>query len=424
MPGRVAVFTEFCLSCLIDSQKHRSYARLSFLGSSRKLLALAMTGERNCGASKSEICYTLCYKLWKNQKFPSTSSVRQALTEAIRRGDYKPGDRLPAERDLAKMHGVSYMTARRAVTKMVEVDLLSRRPRAGTFVPPRKLTRLATQTVHLVCPISGSSMIQLFLDYGERAAEKRQWRTEVIRLHPAQTRAAIRALDGGDLLIFLPSGPDDGPLAQALQRAEGHAVVLGNRLDQSGVPSVMADDKRGITLAMEHLQSYGHREIAVISAHPDHRVDRVQIAAWRDAAPADWNEDHFARRTIVIGTPRHQSRADHLYQTVSQYLSQDKGQTTALICLFEAMTLPTLAACRDANREAPEKMSLIAAGNNPMLAYAQPAVTCIDVNIEEHLERAMSMLENFSTHKPGESELLQLIEPHLVVRKSVQAPPK
>lgn len=354
---------------------------------------------------------------------PKHIIVRQALTEAIRRGDYKPGDRLPAERDLAEMHGVSYMTARRAVTEMVEVDLLRRRPREGTFVPPRTLTRLATQTVHLVCPLSSSSMIQSFLDYGGRAAEKREWRTEIIRLHPAQTRAAIRALEGGDLIIVLPSGPElDGPLAEALQGAQGRAVVLGNSLHQLGVPSVMADDTRGITLAMEHLQSAGHREIAIVSANPDHPVDRVQIAAWRAAAPADWDEEHFTSRILVVNTPRHENRADHVYQAVSDYLSNDEGKTTALICLLEEMTMPVLAACRDAGREVPEKMSIITAGNNPMLAYAYPPVTCIDVNIEEHLERAMNMLENFSTHKPRENELLQLIEPHLVVRKSVQSP--
>ena len=153
---------------------------------------------------------------------PKHIAVRQALTEAIRRGDYKPGERLPAERDLADMHGVSYMTARRAVTEMVEVDLLQRRPREGTFVQSSTLKRLATPTVHLVCPVSGSSLIQLFLDYAGRAAAQRQWRTEVIRLHPAQTRAAIRALEGGDLMIVLPSGPElDGPLAAALQEAQG-----------------------------------------------------------------------------------------------------------------------------------------------------------------------------------------------------------
>ena len=356
---------------------------------------------------------------------PKHIIVRQALTEAIRRGDYKPGERLPAERDLAQLHGVSYMTARRAVTEMVEVDLLQRRPRAGTFVQSSTLKRLATPTVQLVCPVSGSSLIQLFLDYGGQAAARRQWRTEIIRMHPSQTRAAIRALEGGDLMIVLPVGPElDGPLAEALQRAQGRGVVLGNRLDNRGVPSVMADDKQGITLAMEHLQKVGHREIGVVSAHPDHRVDRVQIAAWRAALPKKWDEARLKARTIVVDTPPHEARADHVYQAVRDYLSRDNGQTTALLCLLDEMSLPTLAACRDAGREAPEKMSLIVAGDNPMLAYAHPPLTCIDVNVVEHLNQAMILLEKFAGGIPKDANIVRLVEPRLTLRKSVQAPPK
>ena len=354
---------------------------------------------------------------------PKHKSVRAALTESIRRGEYKPGDRIPAERDLAEMYNVSYMTARRAVTEMVEVDLLRRRPREGTFVPPRSVKRLATQTVHLVCPGLGSSIIRTFLELGGQKAEARGWRTEVIQLHHAQVRPVVRALEGDDLLIMLPTGPElEGPLVEALQKAQGRAVLLGNRLDHLGVPSVLADDKVGITLAMEHLRSHGHREIAIVSAHPDHNIDRVQIAAWKAASPAAWDADHLARRTIVIETPRHENRDDHVYATIRDYLAHDGGQTTALLCLLDTMVLPALAACRDAGRAAPEKMSLIAAGNNSTLAYAYPPVTCIDVHMEEHLDVALGVFDKVLAGQLEDADLLHLVKPHLVLRQSVQPP--
>ncbi len=346
--------------------------------------------------------------------------VRQALTEAIRRGDYKPGERLPAERELAEIHGVSYMTARRAVTEMVEVDLLRRRPREGTFVPPRSQQRLAARTVHLVCPVSGSSVIRSFTVEAAQIAEKRDWRTETIRIHPAQTRPAIRALESGDLMLILPAGPElDGPLADALEKAEGRAVIVGNRLDNRGVPSVMADDTEGIRLAMEHLHGFGHREIAVVTAHPDHNVDRVQIAAWKANSPKNWSADHFARRTILVDTPRHTERPDHVYRCVKDYLASDDGETTALICLIDEMSLPTLAACRDMGRPAPEKMSIIASGNSPMLAYSYPPMTCVDIHMAQHVQKAMNLLDNYLAGELKNEGLLQLIKPHLVVRQSV-----
>ena len=361
----------------------------------------------------------------KNKETAKHKLVRQALTESIRRGDYKPGERIPAERDLAELYGVSYMTARRAVTEMVEVDLLRRRPREGTFVPPRSPKRLSTQTVHLVCPGLGSSMVQTFLDLGDQKIEARGWRTEVIQLHHSQVRPVVRALESDDLLIMLPTGPElDGPMVEALQNAAGRAILLGNRLDQMGVPSILADDAAGIALAMEHLHAFGHREIAIMTAHPNHNIDRVQIAAWKAASPADWDEEHFAKRLIIVDTPRHESRDDYVYHTLRDYLSNDGGATTALICLIDPMVLPALTACRDAGRAVPTKMSLIAAGNNPLLAYAYPPVTCIDVHMGEHLDKALEVFDKVLANDLESSDLLHLVKPHLAIRQSVQNAPK
>ena len=349
--------------------------------------------------------------------------VRQALTKSIRLGEYKPGERLPAERDIAVMHGVSYMTARRAVTEMVEVDLLLRRPREGTFVPEQSIERLATQTVHLVCSCQDSSAIRAFVRLGAQAAAAREWRTEIIRLPHQQVRPAMRALESGDLLLVLPSGPElDGPLSDALQEAAGRAVIIGNRLDHLGVPSVVADDSQGIRLAMEHLRAHGHREIAIVSDNPAHAIDRVQFAAWKAASPADWDDARYAARTIVVATPPHQSSESHVYQAVRNYLSADGGETTALLCLTDEMALPALAACRDTGRPCPDQISLIASGDSSSLSYAYPPVTCVDIHMDKHIEQAMDILDNFveeSLDLLDSSNRLRLIQPNLVARQSV-----
>ena len=361
----------------------------------------------------------------KDKEIAKHKVVRQALTESIRRGDYQPGDQLPAERELAERYGVSYMTARRAVTEMVEVDLLRRRPREGTFVPPRTLQRLATKTVHLVCPGFGSSITQIFLQLGNQKAEARGWRSEVLQLHHAEVRPIARALESDGLVLMLPFGPHlEGPIVEVLQRAEGHAILLGNRLDHMGVPSILADDALGVTLAMEHLHSFGHREIAIVTSSPNHNVDRVQIAAWRAASPAVWKEEHFVRRTIISATPHHTNCDDHVYQTLREYLAKDRGETTALICLLDTMGLPALAACRDAGRAAPEKMSIVVSGNNPIMAYAHPPLTCIDVHMAEHIDKALEVFDKVLADNLQNSDLLHLVKPHLALRKSVQSPPK
>lgn len=47
-----------------------------------------------------------------------------------------PGARVPSERELAEHHGVSLMTARRALVELARLGLVTRRVGAGTFVAP------------------------------------------------------------------------------------------------------------------------------------------------------------------------------------------------------------------------------------------------------------------------------------------------
>jgi GntR family transcriptional regulator len=64
--------------------------------------------------------------------------LAQKLRNAIALGTYKPGDRLPAEPELAERHGVSRITARQAVLQLARERLVVRRQGKGTFVaePP------------------------------------------------------------------------------------------------------------------------------------------------------------------------------------------------------------------------------------------------------------------------------------------------
>ncbi|MEE7546763.1 GntR family transcriptional regulator [Xanthomonas sp. Kuri4-1] len=56
------------------------------------------------------------------------------LGEAIRAGQWKAGEALPAERQLCERLGISRVTLRQAVDALVEQGLVNRRQGAGTFV--------------------------------------------------------------------------------------------------------------------------------------------------------------------------------------------------------------------------------------------------------------------------------------------------
>ncbi|MCC2617483.1 histidine utilization repressor [Aestuariibacter halophilus] len=65
---------------------------------------------------------------------PRYTQIKLALLDAIEDGTMGPGDQVPSENQLALQHQVSRMTARRAVTELVEEGILMRTQGLGTFV--------------------------------------------------------------------------------------------------------------------------------------------------------------------------------------------------------------------------------------------------------------------------------------------------
>src|SRR3954468_4717921 len=64
----------------------------------------------------------------------TSEEVISQLREMIHRGELRPGDRLPPERDLAKLLGVSRPTLRAGIRSLAAVGVLQSRQGAGTFV--------------------------------------------------------------------------------------------------------------------------------------------------------------------------------------------------------------------------------------------------------------------------------------------------
>ncbi len=69
---------------------------------------------------------------------PAYKQIQKAIRRRIDGGQLKPGHPVPSERELARVHKVSLMTARHALSEMAREGLVERRHGAGTFVaPPR-----------------------------------------------------------------------------------------------------------------------------------------------------------------------------------------------------------------------------------------------------------------------------------------------
>jgi GntR family transcriptional regulator len=70
---------------------------------------------------------------------PAYQRIRTTIRKTIAAGGLRPGDAVPSERELAKLHAVSLMTARHALASLEHEGVVERRRGVGTFVSAPKI---------------------------------------------------------------------------------------------------------------------------------------------------------------------------------------------------------------------------------------------------------------------------------------------
>jgi GntR family transcriptional regulator len=70
---------------------------------------------------------------------PAYKRIQNAIRNRIKSSELKPGDVVDSERELARTHRVSLMTARHALAGLEHEGIVERRRGAGTFVAPPKI---------------------------------------------------------------------------------------------------------------------------------------------------------------------------------------------------------------------------------------------------------------------------------------------
>ncbi|HEY2585595.1 MAG TPA: substrate-binding domain-containing protein [Tepidisphaeraceae bacterium] len=356
--------------------------------------------------------------------------VRDTLAEAIRNGEYTVGERLPGERTLAVQFGISYMTARRAVSELIGMGLLERRPWDGIFVTAGAdgsaptnggSARTAVTTLTILTVGHEPPYVNTLKRLAGKYAEGQGWQAEFIRLQRPNDEHAVRCVLGGGLSLLLV--PDDatmrGPVGEAVQQVNGRAALIGNRMDNLGVPSVMADDTHAIGIAIDHLRGKGHSRIGMLCDYTNQPVTSVQVAKWRSSFASELSEAELDRRLIVVDTPRFECPTQYAYERMRRYLVERPGEITALVCTGDESAVAAMSACREMGCPVPQCMSVVVSGDSSLAAHSNPPLTCVDVDLELHIKLAGDMLARALAGTLPPTDRLRLIEPRLIERASV-----
>jgi GntR family transcriptional regulator len=87
----------------------------------------------------------------KESRVPAYQRIKDTIRLRIESGDLQPGDSVDSERELAKIHMVSLMTARHALASLERDGLVERKRGVGTFIskPKIHINKLISSTEQL-----------------------------------------------------------------------------------------------------------------------------------------------------------------------------------------------------------------------------------------------------------------------------------
>src|ERR1700692_3080551 len=122
----------------------------------------------------------------RKSPLPRYYQLKEIMREKIASGEWNPADLTPSERELGEQYGISRMTARQAITELVNEGLFFREQGKGTFVSRHKITqqliRLTgfTEDIRARGQRPGTRVLSAsMLPADEVAAER-------LRIHPGQ----------------------------------------------------------------------------------------------------------------------------------------------------------------------------------------------------------------------------------------------
>ena len=184
---------------------------------------------------------------------PAYKKIQNSIRKRIDAAELKPGDAVASERELAKTHKVSLMTARHALAGLEREGVVERRRGAGTFVAAPKIhfNKLMSYTEHMssrgLAPRSRVLVAKIIEDEQEIAA----------RLHlPAASRMVkierLRLTEEEPFALetcYLPASEFSGLASAPLGRSSLFAALQHDY----GVELAYADEEIDAIAADAHL---------------------------------------------------------------------------------------------------------------------------------------------------------------------------
>ncbi|TQM70663.1 LacI family transcriptional regulator [Actinomadura hallensis] len=173
---------------------------------------------------------------------------------------------------------------------------------------------------------------------------------------------------------------------------------------------VVFDNRKGVTLALEHLRDLGHEHLAVFTSTAASTPDR----------PADVHvnaeAERLGLRVDVVVVPQGLAAATE----VAVEVLRGPARPSAVFCFADSIAYGVYAATRELSLDVPGDVAVCGYDNHPMSALLTPPLTTVDWDIDGIVHSAVRLVVDVIDGKPRRRRVVR--EPSLRVRASTAGP--
>ncbi len=213
--------------------------------------------------------------------------------------------------------------------------------------------------------------------------------------------------------LILPPSSDLEPLLGRLASVGLPIVCVDRRLPQGELDTVVADNRQGAFVAVDHLLRIGHRRIGYIGGRPHISTSAERLDGYRAALAA--HGVPFEPTLVRAGDSRQPSGS-----RLAEALLGLESPPTALLVGNNLMTLGALATVHQLHRRIPDEVAIVGYDDMPWALALNPPLTAVRQPGFEMGARAVDLLLQ-RIDDPSRAATTITLSPELVVRQSCGA---
>ncbi len=207
----------------------------------------------------------------ERKRVPLYRNIYFDLKKQILSGDFQPGSSFTSERILKAKYKVAHLTVRKALSLLVEENLIRREPGVGTIVIwdrnsiRRKKKKL--KSVSLILDHADEyfgKILNLCADFCNRLNLKLLFFSHKSDPEQCRRQYEFAQKETDSVIVLIPPGPDCEWLKfhEALPRT----IIIDEMIPGLDCPQIMSDDRQGMLRMVKYLIGLGHRRIAHVGS--------------------------------------------------------------------------------------------------------------------------------------------------------------